>query len=105
MAAVVKENKNVRRARRIHALWEKQRDRAKLLWVVSVLAFWITVAIMATVYFLEKRLDLILISVALGMMILGLWLKTRFQLIARKEPPRPETPADPPDGEDHQSGA
>jgi hypothetical protein len=59
--------------------------------VAAVLAFWITVAITALVFWLKGELNFILLSVALGTLILGLWLKTRFQVHMRQRPrgPRP----------------
>ncbi len=100
----VKQNKKERRTRRLHAIWEKKKDRAKTLWVVAVLAFWISVAILGVVYYLEARLDLMLVSIALGLMVLGVWLKARYQVILRKEPERPESPDGLEDVEDNQSG-
>jgi hypothetical protein len=105
VAGVVKESKGDRRARRIHSLWERRRDRAKVVWVIAVMAFWITAAILGVVYYLEGRLDLILVSIALGLMMLGLWLKTRYQWILRKEPERLQPPIDEADGQDHHPGA
>ncbi len=91
-------NKKLRKTKRIHSEWIKQRDRAKLLWVVTTLAFWISLAILGVVYLLNGELSFVLISVVLGMLILGVWLKTRYQLMLRKEPDKPDH------GEDHQSG-
>jgi len=97
-------DKKQRRIRRLHALWEKKKNQAKTLWVVAVLAFWVNVAILGVVYYLKDKLDLILISIALGLMILGVWLKARYQVILRKEPARPDNPAELDDGKDNQSG-
>ncbi len=91
-------NKKLRKAKRIHSEWIKQRDRAKLLWVVTTLAFWISLVILGVVFLMKGELNFVLISVVLGMLILGVWLKTRYQLMQRKEPD------DADDGEDHQSG-
>lgn len=66
--------------------WSHNRDTARNLWVIAVFAFWITLAILVSVYFLRGELNLILVSIALGLMILGVWLKVRYQLIVRKGP-------------------
>lgn len=66
--------------------WARIRDSLKTRWVVAVFAFWITAAIMAAVYILDSKLNLILLSIALGTMIIGIWLKARFQLHQNKEP-------------------
>lgn len=95
------ESKAQRHIGRGHDLWVKERDRVKTLWVIAVLAFWIAAAIVAVVYYLEGRFDLILVSITLGMMVLGLWLKTRYQLVQRKEPVGPDGAAD---GEDYHPG-
>lgn len=72
-------------------------DRAKVLWVVAVLAFWLSAAVLLAIYLLKDKLDLILVSVTLGMMVLGVWLKARYQLLLRKRPEGGH-------GQDHQSG-
>jgi hypothetical protein len=71
------------------AAWARRRDTLKTQWVVAVLAFWITVAITALVFWLKGELHFILLSVALGTLALGLWLKTRFQLHLRQRPRDP----------------
>ena len=76
--------------------WVRQRDQARKLWVIAVLAFWVTGVVLAVVYVLNDELDLVLVSIALGMMVLGVWLKARYQLILRREPHDHEH------GEDHQ---
>ncbi len=91
-------NKKLRKTKRIHSEWVKQRDRAKLLWVVTTLAFWISLVILGVVFLIKGELNFVLISVVLGMLILGVWLKTRYQLMLRKEPDNPDN------GEDNQSG-
>jgi len=94
---MVSGTKQERKRRRLHALWDKKQRQAKTLWVIAVLAFWVTVAVFGVVYFLEGRVDLLLISIALGLMILGVWLKARYQLIVRSEPERPSASHDPAD--------
>lgn len=66
--------------------WEKRRDTAQKLWVIAVLGFWVSLGILILVYFLKGGIDLILLSICLGLMILGVWLKARFQLMLRKGP-------------------
>lgn len=55
-------------------------------WVAAVLAFWVSAAVLGVVSVLDGRLNLVLTSIALGMLVLGLWLKTRYQLHLRKDP-------------------
>ena len=69
-----------------HKTWSSERDRLKFFWVLATVAFWVTVIVQALVYLLKDELNPILISIAGGMMILGLWFKTRFQLHMRKQP-------------------
>ena len=66
--------------------WEKAGKTMKLQWVAVVLAFWVSAGVLAVIYVLQGRLSLILASFVLGFMLLGLWLKTRYQLHQRKEP-------------------
>ena len=66
--------------------WEKAGRTMKLQWVAVVLAFWVSAGVLALVYVLQKQINLILASFVLGFMLLGLWLKTRYQLHQRKEP-------------------
>jgi hypothetical protein len=74
--------------------WEQQRDHLKTLWVVSALGFWISVAIQAILYFLRGEINLILVSIILGMMILGVALKIRHQRHLRLEPKQAKTPVE-----------
>ena len=82
----MKTNRKAIRAQRGHAEWVQQRDQARRLWVIAVLGFWTTLAILAVVYFLNDELNLVLVSIAVGMMVLGVWLKARYQLILRRKP-------------------
>ncbi|MEW8690984.1 MAG: hypothetical protein AB2535_07835 [Candidatus Thiodiazotropha endolucinida] len=66
--------------------WEKQRDSLKNRWVIVVVTFWVTALIAAAMYVVNKQLDFILTSIALGMMVLGVWLKSRYQQHLRQEP-------------------
>lgn len=91
-------NKKQRKTQRIHSEWAKERDRAKLLWIVTTLAFWISLAILGFVYLLKDELHFVLISVVLGMLLLGIWLKLRYKLVLRREPDNLDN------GEDNKSG-
>ncbi len=68
--------------------WERQRNNLKTMWVVSVLFFWITVAIQLGIYLLRAEISLILVSIILGMMILGVALKVRYQRHLQSDPNR-----------------
>ena len=68
--------------------WSKDGNSLKTKWVTSVVAFWVSTAVLLLVYIIEKKLNLILVSIVLGMMIIGVWLKTRYQLHQRSEPGR-----------------
>lgn len=69
------------------AEWKKKRDRIKTLWVVAVLAFWVSCGVQLVIYLLKGRLDFILLSIILGTLVLGVVLKGRLQLHLRKAPP------------------
>lgn len=66
--------------------WAQRRDSLKLKWVASVLAFWVSVSVLGIVLLLDNRIDMTLVSISLGMLIIGIWLKTRYRLHLRKEP-------------------
>ena len=68
--------------------WATVGRSLKTRWVAAVLAFWVSTVILVIVFFIEGQLNLILISICLGLMIVGVWLKTRYQLHLRKEPGR-----------------
>ena len=59
-------------------------EHSKKLWVVAVLAFWISAGITLVVMLVTGKLNLILVCVTLGMMVLGVWLKARYQLQQRR---------------------
>lgn len=71
-----------------HGEWTRVRDSLKTRWVASVVAFWISVAVLLVVFLLHNELNLILVSISLGLMIIGLWLKTLYQLHIRRQPRR-----------------
>ena len=75
----------------VYETWSSERDRLKFFWVLAAVAFWVTMIVQLLVYLLKNELNLILISIAGGMMILGLWFKIRFQLHMRKQPPNDES--------------
>lgn len=41
---------------------------------------------MVIVFFIENKPNLTLISIVLGMLLIGVWLKTRYQLHLRRDP-------------------
>ena len=58
----------------------------KKRWVVSVMAFWVSTLVLVVVFFTKGELDLLLVSICLGLLIVGVWLKVRYQLHQRKGP-------------------
>ncbi len=70
------------------AEWERARDALKMKWVIAVIAFWVSAAVLAVVFIVDDRLDLVLVSIALGLLVLGVWLKTRYQVHLRSDPSR-----------------
>ena len=65
---------------------------ARKLWIIAVLAFWISAAITLVAWLITGKLDLILLCITLGMMVLGVWLKARYQLgLRRDRAPRSDT--------------
>jgi len=66
--------------------WEQGRDRLKTLWVVCVLGFWFSILFQVVLYFLKGEINFILMSIILGMMILGVALKIRLQRHLRTRP-------------------
>ncbi|MEW8193263.1 MAG: hypothetical protein AB2793_06115, partial [Candidatus Thiodiazotropha sp.] len=66
--------------------WEKQCGSLKARWVIAVVAFWVTALISAAMYAVNKELDFILTSIALGMLLIGIWLKSRYHRQLRQEP-------------------
>ncbi len=59
-------------------------ENSRKLWVIAVLAFWVSAGITLAVLLITGKLNLILVTVTLGMMVLGLWFKARYQLQQRK---------------------
>ncbi|MCG6966756.1 MAG: zinc ribbon domain-containing protein [Chromatiaceae bacterium] len=66
--------------------WARTRDSLKTKWVATMIAFWVSAAILGFLLFVDGKLNLILSSIVLGMLVIGMWLKTRYQLHQRKEP-------------------
>ena len=66
------------------AKWEKEAAKIKNFWVISVAMFWFTVSFQIALYILDGSLNLVLLSIAAGMMILGTFFKIRLQLHQRK---------------------
>lgn len=66
--------------------WTSTRDSLKMRWVAAVIAFWVSAGVLAVVSSMEGRLNLVLVAVCTGLLVLGVWLKTRYQLHLRKPP-------------------
>lgn len=73
-----------RRRKELPATSKQPNDSGRKLWVIAVLAFWISAGVTLVAMFTTGKLDLILVSITLGMMVLGIWLKVRYQLQQRK---------------------
>ena len=59
-------------------------DTSRQLWVLAVLAFWVSAGVTLAVMLTTGKLNLVLVSITLGMMVLGAWLKAQYQLRQRK---------------------
>ena len=59
-------------------------DTSRKPWVLEVLAFWVSAGVTLAVMLTTGKLNLILVSITLGMMVLGVWLKAQYQLRQRK---------------------
>ncbi len=70
-------------------LWSKESQTRKMLWTGAVITFWVSIVILGILYVIQNKLSLVVLSIAAGMLFLGVWLKTRYQLHLRKEPDRP----------------
>ena len=68
--------------------WVRARDSLKTKWIASVVAFWVSASIWGIVLLIDGKVNLILTSIVLGMLVVGMWLKTRYQLHLRNEPPQ-----------------
>ena len=68
------------------AQWSSVGKSLKTRWVAAVLAFWVSAAVLIVVYFIKNELDLVLVSICLGLLIVGVWLKTRYQAHLRSDP-------------------
>ncbi len=66
--------------------WEKERDRIKTLWVISVMFFWFSAFFQIGLYYMDGQVNFVLISIIAGMMILGVALKLRLQRHLRRKP-------------------
>ena len=69
--------------------WSKESKTRKTLWTASVIALWLSIAVQAVLYVIQNKLSLVVLSIIVGVLVLGVWLKTRYQLHQRKEPDRP----------------
>jgi len=66
--------------------WERERDRLKMLWVIAVVVFWLSVAFQTVLYYLQDGLfSFVLLSIIVGTMVLGVILKIRVQLHLNKK--------------------
>ena len=66
--------------------WERERDRLKMLWVIAVVIFWLSVAFQTVLYYLQDGLfSFVLMSIIVGTMVLGVILKIRVQLHLNKK--------------------
>ncbi|MBT8428960.1 MAG: hypothetical protein KJN79_03515 [Gammaproteobacteria bacterium] len=70
------------------AQWSKVGKSLKTRWVISVVVFWISAAVLSVMFFVRGTFDFILASITLGMLFVGMWLKTKYQLHQKKEPTR-----------------
>lgn len=68
------------------AEWSTLRNSLKMRWVAAVMAFWVSAAVLVVVSFVDGQLNLILVSICLGLLMVGMWLKARYQLHLRKGP-------------------
>ena len=73
-----------RRQKELNAASAESGDTSRKLSVLAVLAFWISAGVTLAVILTTGKLNLILVSITLGMMVLGVWLKARYQLRQRK---------------------
>ena len=73
----------------VSADWTRARNSLKTRWVAAVMAFWVSVAVLAIVFFIDGRLDPILVSIALGLLVVGIWLKIRYRTHLRRDPKGP----------------
>jgi len=69
-----------RRHKELNAASAESGDTSRKLWVVAVPAFWISAGVTLAVMLTTGKLNLNPVSITLGMMILGAWLKARYQL-------------------------
>ncbi len=68
-------------------VWEKEFQRVKLHWIVVVIIFWVTVAVIAGLFLIHGNAYLNeLVFLAAIFMVLGVYLKTKVMRIQRKKP-------------------
>lgn len=68
-----------RHHKELNAASAESGDTSWKLWVVAVLAFWIWAGVTLAVMLTTGKLNLNLVSITLGMMVLGVSLKARYQ--------------------------
>ena len=69
--------------------WSKESKIRKTLWTAAVITFWISTVILGVLFVIQNKLSLVILSIIFGTLVLGVWLKTRYQMHLRQEPDRP----------------
>lgn len=59
--------------------WQAEQKKLKTMWVAVIMVFWFSVTFQGAIFLLEGTLNLILMSIILGMLILGIVLKIKLQ--------------------------
>ena len=59
--------------------WEREHNKLKTMWVVSILFFWFSVSFQTVLYFMDQTLNLILVSIIGGMLVIGIALKIKLK--------------------------
>ncbi len=61
--------------------WERERDKLRAFWIVSVLVFWFMVIFQVVMYFWvdQGKASFVLLSIIAGMMVVGVATKTKYQ--------------------------
>ena len=66
--------------------WEKENNKLKTMWVVSIMLFWFSIIFQTVLYIMDNKLNLILTSVIGAMLIIGIVLKIKLKRhLAKKE--------------------
>ncbi|MCB1760239.1 MAG: hypothetical protein KDI68_10740 [Gammaproteobacteria bacterium] len=59
--------------------WQAEQKKLRTMWVVVIMMFWFSVTFQGAIFLLEGTLNLILMSIILGMLVLGIALKMKLQ--------------------------